>query len=62
MPKVEEFCHFYNGFTAETQRAQSFFVRNFLSARSASLRWPSFHQTIERSETIILGILAHLIL
>ena len=25
MPKVMAFCHFYNGFTAETQSPQSFF-------------------------------------
>ena len=28
MPKIiVDFCHFYNGLTAKTQRAQSFFVK-----------------------------------
>jgi hypothetical protein len=35
--KVEELCHFYNGFTAETQRAQSFFVKEFFSLRALRL-------------------------
>ena len=37
MPKVEEFCHFYNGFTAEMQRAQIFFCVETFSLRALRL-------------------------
>jgi hypothetical protein len=36
MPKFEEFWHFYDKFTAEAQRAQSFLLRNFLCALRVS--------------------------